>query len=565
MKKSISTEVKKAPQEAKTKAFWQMDDIYRSLVEATSDSIYMVDKKCRYLYVNPKHCSRIGLQPDELTGRNYSEFHSTEETNIFAANVAEVFISGESFQRQYCSQRDSGEFLRTFSPVKTPSGKGKITAVSIISKNITEWKLAEHLYATLAEKSPIGIFIVQDKCFCWANQRFLDNTGYTADDIIGADSLFMVHPNDREHVMLCARAMMRGESASPYEYRVVTKKGSTLWYMGTVTSIEYKYRLATLGCQMDISLQKCAEDALKQSEERSRTIIDSITDAYYEVDLRGNLLLFNEAFMELFGYRQEEMLGQNYKKYVNKKHADIALRTFSQVYKTGKPLNKMEGEIINKNGEVRQVELSVNLARDAQSKPQGFRGIMSDITARQKATEAIRKQAFHDSLTNLANRILFNDRLNMAIKRAKRGQKMVAVMVLDLDNFKDINDRWGHATGDRLLKEAANRLADNVRDTDTVARQGGDEFSVALSSLNTFEEARQIAKKIVASFHQPFHLDLLDACVTISVGIAMYPDHGDDLDSLINKADKAMYEAKNMGRNRYCFYKTTFQERNVSS
>lgn len=532
-----------------------MDDIYRSLVEATSDSIYMVDNKCRYLYVNPKHCSRIGLQPDELIGKNYHEFHSPVETNIFTTDVAEVFKSDVSFQRQYYSHRDGGEFLRTFSPVKTPSDKGKVTAVSVISKNITEWKLAANLYATLAEKSPIGIFIVQNKRFCWANQRFLDNTGYTADDIINADSLFMVHPDDREHVRLSARAMMRGETVFPYEYRIVTKRGNILWYMGTVTSMEYKCQFATLGCQMDISLQKRAEDALKQSEERSRTIIDSIADAYYEVDLSGNLLLFNKAFLELFGYRQEEMLGIPYKRYVDKKHADIAFRAFSQVYKTEKPLNKMDWEIINKNGEVRQVELSVNVACDAQGKPKGFRGIMSDITARRKEEEAIRKQAFHDSLTNLANRILFNDRLNMALRRAKRTQKIVAVIVLDLDHFKDVNDRWGHAAGDLLLKEVANRLADQVRDTDTVARPGGDEFSVALSSLTSIEDARQIVEKIEASFYQPFHLDSIDVYVTASMGIALYPDHGDDLDILIKKADKAMYEAKILGRNRYCFYK----------
>ena len=535
-----------------------MDDIYRSLVEATSDSIYMVDKKCCYLYINPKHCSRIGLQADDLIGRNYSEFHSTEETNRFAADVADIFKSGESIQRQYCSRRDQGEFLRTFSPVKTPSGKGKITAVSIISKNATEWKLAEQLYTTLAEKSPIGIFIVQNKHFCWTNQRFLDNTGYTADDIIGADSLFMVHPDDREQVRRSARSMMRGESFFPYEYRIITKRGDTLWYMGTVTSIEYKYQLATLGCQMDISLQKRAEDALKQSEERSRTIIDSITDAYYEVDLRGNLLLFNKALQKLFGYQKEELQRINFKRYVDKKNADIALRAFSQVYKTGKSLNKMEWEIVNKNGEIRQVDLSVSLVHNAEGKPHGFRGIISDITARCRADEAIRRQAFHDSLTNLANRILFNDHLKMAIKRARRAHKMVAVMILDLDNFKDVNDRWGHAGGDLLLKEVADRLASRVRDTDTVARQGGDEFSVVLSPLSNAEDARQIAEKIVASFCRPFHLDSIDIHVTTSVGIAMYPDHGDDLDTLIKKADQAMYEAKNKGRNRYCFYENPF-------
>jgi diguanylate cyclase (GGDEF)-like protein len=215
----------------------------------------------------------------------------------------------------------------------------------------------------------------------------------------------------------------------------------------------------------------------------------------------------------------------------------------------------MEWEIINKNGEARQVELSVSLARNAQGRPTGFRGIMSDVTARLKAEEAIRRQAFHDSLTNLANRILFNDRLSMAMKRAKRAQKMVAVMVLDLDDFKDVNDRWGHAAGDMLLKEAADRLADQVRDTDTVARQGGDEFSIALSSLNSAEEARQIAEKIVASFYRPFQLDSVNAYVTASLGVSVYPDDGDDVEILIQKADQAMYDAKKQGRNRYAFFK----------
>lgn len=549
------TETKKENRAATSLETRRIVDVCRSLVEATQDSIYVIDRRCRYLYVNPHHLARLGVSAPELIGKPYADYHSAEEAAHFAQDVARVFEKGISFQKEHHSDRDGREFLRTFSPVMTSTaGKNKVTAVSVISKNVTEWKLAEHLYSTLAEKSPIGIFIVQDKRFVWVNRRFQDNTGYTAKDIIGSDSLFMVHQDDREHVRERARAMMHGEAVSPYEYRVVTKKGGILWYVGTVTSIEYKCQRATLGCQMDISLQKRAEDALRQSEERSSLIINSIADAYYEVDLKGNLLLFNDPYLKLFGYRREEMLGLNFKRYVSKKYADAAFRAFTSVYKTRKTLNKMDWEIINKNGESRQVELSVSLVRNAQGEPIGFRGIMSDTTARRKAEESIRRQAFHDSLTNLANRILFNDRLHMSIKRAKRAQKMVAVMMLDLDNFKDVNDRWGHAAGDLLLKEVADRLADQVRDTDTVARQGGDEFSIALSSLNNPQDARRIAEKIVTSFSRPFHLDEVDIKVTTSVGIAMYPDHGDDDDALIKNADKAMYQAKMLGRNRYCFF-----------
>lgn len=541
--------------ESATDTLQQMSDIYRILVETTTDSIYVVDRQCRYLYINPKHCSRIGLVPEEIVGHNYSEFHRPEETQTFAANVAEVFATGSSFQRQYCSRRDGSEFLRTFSPVQPPGSGGTISAVAVISKNITQWKLAEELYATLAEKSPIGIFVVQDRRFQWANRRFLDNTGYGPDEILGSDSLFMVHPDDREHVAHSARAMLQGQAEFPYEYRVVTKQKDVRWYVGTVASIEYKYRRATLGCQMDISLQKRAEEALRQSEERSQTIINSITDAYYEVDRKGRLLLFNDALLKLFGYRREEIAGIPYERYVDQKNALLAVRVFSEVFKTGIPVHKMEWEVFHKSGERRVVELSVNLVRDANGAPAGFRGIISDITERRQAEESIRHQAFHDSLTNLANRILFNDRLIMALKRSKRTRQKTAVMMLDLDNFKDVNDRWGHATGDLLLKNVAHRLALQVRDTDTVARQGGDEFSIVLSSLNSTEDALMIAEKIVASFNRPFSLDGIDVSVTASVGIALAPDHGDTCEDLLKKADQAMYEAKNRGRHRACLYR----------
>jgi diguanylate cyclase (GGDEF)-like protein/PAS domain S-box-containing protein len=530
-------------------------DVCCSLVEATQDSIYVVDRRCRYLYINPHHQARLGVSPLHLTGKSYADYHSAEESNRFAQEVARVFETGASFQKEHHSERDGREFLQTFSPVmSTKAGNSKVTAVSVISKNITEWRLAEHLYTTLAEKSPIGIFIIQDQRFVWINRRFQDNTGYTARDILGADSLFMVHRDDREHVRQSALAMMRGEAVAPYEYRVVTKKGKILWYVGTVTSIEFKCRKATLGSQMDISQQKRAEDAVNQSEERSRSIVDNIADAYYEVDLRGNLLLFNEAYLKLFGYRRAEMLGLNFKRYVDKKHADIATRAFSQVFKTGKPVKKMEWEVLNKSGVPRQVELSVSLIRNAQGKAVGFRGIMSDITLRHKEEESIRNQAFHDHLTGLSNRILFYDRLNMAIKRAKRSHKWVGILMLDLDHFKDVNDRWGHAAGDALLKDVAERLLAIVRDTDTVARQGGDEFCIALPSLSSHHDMVQISEKIIEAFQRPFHLDAGTVIVTTSLGAALYPENGTDFSTLIQKADKAMYRAKNLGRNRYCFF-----------
>ena len=529
-------------------------DIYWNLVEATTDSIYMVDRLCRYMYVNSRHCLRLGLPQDDLVGSYYKDFHTPEETLDFTNNVDEVFKTGLSFQREYHSERDGSDFVRTFSPVRTAASGKKVTAVSIISKNITQWKRAEHLHLTLAEKSPIGLFIVQDDSFQWVNPRFEESVGYKSYEIVGLPSLSLVHEEDRQHVKARAIAMLRGENSLAYEYRIITKKKDILWYMESVTSININGRRATLGSQMDITRQKMAEDALKQSEERSRTIIDTIADAYYETDLAGNSLMFNDALLKLLGYTREEMQRMNYRQYSDKKNSDIAFRVFHQVFKTGNPVIKLDWQIINKKGEKRNVEISVSLVHDIQGKPQGFRGIISDITERHKLDEVIRQQAFYDYLTGLPNRTLYYDRLLMAIKRAKRDKKMIAVIILDLDRFKDVNDNWGHATGDALLRSVSQRILAIVRDADTLARFGGDEFTFILPSIDKKEDALQIARKILKSFKKTFQLGTCDLPITSSLGMAIYPAHGDDIDTLMKKADIAMYRAKARGRNRFCCY-----------
>ncbi|MGA2526283.1 MAG: PAS domain S-box protein [Smithellaceae bacterium] len=659
----------------------QMPDIYRNIVEETSDSIYMVDRDCRYLYVNARYCSRLGLPLKDIIGKTYGNFHSSEDTTSFAADVAEVFQKGLSFQREYRSQRDGNEFLRTIYPIRQPADTGEITAVSVIAKDITQLRHVEQLYGTLAEKSPIGVFIVQDGNIQWSNKKLQESMGYKADELINMPYSHLVHPDDREILKSNSIAMLRGEISLPFEYRVVTKAGEILWHVGTVTSITHNGKRAILGSQMNIDPQKQAElnlrqseeryrtiidtipdsyseqdlkgtniyfndayvnsmgyspeelhnlnyreymdkenaertfriyntvfktrkpvknveierinkkgekrlveisvglirniegkpigfhsvardtterrkkeDALMQSEERYRTIIDTIADAYYEVDLTGNTTIFNDAYLKLYEYSAKEMQGKNYRTYVDKEHAEIAYWVFHQVFKTGKPTKKMEWEIITKSGKKKQVELSVSLIHNAKGNPLGFRGIISDITERHKAEETIRHQAFHDPLTGLANRTLFYDRMHMAFNSAKRGGKMVAVIILDLDNFKGINDNKGHKVGDEVLKSISGRLSKMVRASDTVARYGGDEFTLIIPSLSSEENALIVAQKIVKAFNKPFHLDNGDITVTASIGVAIYPLHGWDIDTLMSKADNAMYRAKAMGRNRYCWY-----------
>ena len=180
---------------------------------------------------------------------------------------------------------------------------------------------------------------------------------------------------------------------------------------------------------------------------------------------------------------------------------------------------------------------------------------IEDITERKKYEEKIQQMAFHDSLTGLPNRKLFSDRLGIVLAQAKRNKKKVGIVMLDLDNFKDVNDTLGHDVGDTLLKAVAERLSGTLRKSDTVARFGGDEFVLIFPDMEIIEEAIQVVQKIIDRFHKPFLIDTHQLVVTTSIGIAVYPKDGMDEEILMKNADIAMYQAKQAGRARYQLYK----------
>jgi len=180
--------------------------------------------------------------------------------------------------------------------------------------------------------------------------------------------------------------------------------------------------------------------------------------------------------------------------------------------------------------------------------------VWRDITEQRRIEEAIRHLAYHDILTGLPNRMLFTDRLVLAIAQAKRHQRIMAVMMLDLDGFKTVNDTHGHHIGDQLLQSVGERLTRTLREGDTLARMGGDEFMVLLPVIKEAANSSQIADKILSAFRQPFFCEGNKLFTSASIGIAVYPADGDDMDTLTKNADTAMYQAKSTGRNQYCLY-----------
>ena len=195
-------------------------------------------------------------------------------------------------------------------------------------------------------------------------------------------------------------------------------------------------------------------------------------------------------------------MGMNYRQYTDKETSKKVFQTFNKVYNTGEPTKGFDWQIIRKDGTKRYIEASVSLQKDSSGKPTGFRGIVRDITERKQIEQQLNHMATHDALTGLPNRMLFMDRLEVALAQSKRNRHKMAVMMLDLDHFKNINDTLGHMVGDQLLKEVGYRLAGILRQNDTVARLGGDEFIILLSDIEQMEDVIGVAKIILKAFQQ---------------------------------------------------------------
>jgi diguanylate cyclase (GGDEF)-like protein/PAS domain S-box-containing protein len=254
------------------------------------------------------------------------------------------------------------------------------------------------------------------------------------------------------------------------------------------------------------------------------------------------------------GYSEEEMIGMNYRVFAAKEDIEVVYRDFSRVYRTGETLRGLFYKFIQKNGNVGYGELSISAIKNETGNVIAFRGIARDFTEHKRLEKELADIATHDFLTGLPNRMLLQDRLNVALAQATRSNTRLAVMMLDLDRFKVINDTFGHSMGDKVLMAAGERLVALVRKSDTVARVGGDEFLVLLPKIASIENAIEVARKILEAFRISFVVNGHKIRITNSVGIAIYPEDGEDVDALLRNADSAMYRVKEHGRDNYELY-----------
>ncbi|MBL8373812.1 EAL domain-containing protein [Accumulibacter sp.] len=305
---------------------------------------------------------------------------------------------------------------------------------------------------------------------------------------------------------------------------------------------------------------------LEHSERLHRFLVERSPDIIYTLDRNGSFIFINGRVEALLGYTPAELLGKHYSVVVHPDDLEHARFAFNERRIGDRASTNVEVRLQTKTQGVRHFEnrtivtiLSAQGLYAAEEGPDdlyfmGTSGVARDITDRKKAEETIAFQAFHDLLTGLPNRILFKDRLGVALTQAKRKGKRVGVMFIDIDRFKLVNDTYGHHEGDELLKCFAQRARSCLRSGDTLARQGGDEFTVLLPDLGAGEDAGVIAAKMLAELKRPFKIAGLDFFTTVSIGISLYPDNGKTPEVLLRNADIAMYQIKSQGKNGYLQY-----------
>ncbi|MGZ5053677.1 MAG: sensor domain-containing protein, partial [Methylobacter sp.] len=371
----------------------------------------------------------------------------------------------------------------------------------------------------------------------------------------------VIHPDDRNKVTQAYTHSLENGQSSGIEYRLRLADGRIKWvreHWRNKFDVSGK-PLSSVGAMQDITEQKQRKDALRVAAATFET-----HDAILITDASANIIRVNRAFQNITGYSSEEVLGKNPRILSSGRH-DKAFYTamWQQLLDTGTWAGEMWDR--RKNGQIYPKWITITAVKDATGQTTEYVAIFSDITNRKQAEEKILHLAFYDALTELPNRRLLQDRISLALTASARSQKYGAILFLDMDKFKTLNDTLGHDVGDLLLTDVAQRILCSVRETDTVARLGGDEFVVLIEEVDgQAEEASQkvalIAEKIRASLATTYQLKGHEYHSSPSIGVNLYRGNEESVDTLLKRADMAMYQAKEAGRNAVRFFDPAMQQ-----
>lgn len=427
---------------------------------------------------------------------------------------------------------------------------GMTGRTAIIQRKNEDLKASEDRYQRLFNDSPLPIWLYDEASlgFLMVNDRAVSHYGWSRRAFLGITVGDLLPPDERP---LFKRGITRQTDEFTREYRHIRHDGSIIDVVVRSSPVRYEGLRARLEVVQDIT-QERENRAQRLLAEK---VFDNSGEAIVITDGEGRILSTNPAFSRITGYRREEVTGRNMRILSSGRHGQMFYQDMWHRLLTD---HQWQGEIWNrrKNGEIYPEWLTVAavLDRDDGGTITHYVGSFSDITEQKAAREQIEFLAYHDPLTRLPNRLLGKDRVHQAIGYAHRYGRRTVVMFLDIDNFKLINDTYGHGTGDALLQEVADRLQHSVREEDTVSRLSGDEFLIVLNNIQDKSAITGICEKLMERLSEAFVFEGGQVAVSVSIGIAVYPDDGTDVDTLLKNADTALYEAKKTGRRTYRFF-----------
>ncbi|HEX8980010.1 MAG TPA: PAS domain S-box protein [Parasulfuritortus sp.] len=530
---------------------------YRAILRTTLDGFWVNDLAGRFLDVNDVYCQMIGYERDQLLAMSIPDLEAEERPEETRAHIERVLATGfDRFQSRH--RRKDGSVLDvevTVNYLPVAGGRMVVFVRDITARKQAESALlaSEERFRSIFENAGTAIaFGDQGGTLINFNTAFQQMLGYPEQRLRGMSFAEFTHPDDLAHERLLLEAVLDGgDDHYRLEKRVVTAEGEIKWTDTSVSAIRDPHGKVNhfIAILTDVTARHLAETTLNLYANVFRHSAEGIVIT----DTDNKIVAVNHAFTRLTGYQQEEVLGENPRILASGK---TPAETYRAMWMSLYAYGYWQGEVWDrhKDGHLYPKWIAITALRDKSGAIINFIGSFTDITERKETEERISRLAHHDALTGLYNRFSLQDRLGQTLLAAQRDGKQVAVMFIDLDHFKTINDTLGHHVGDRLLVEVARRLLGIVRESDIVARLGGDEFVVVLSGIETGMAAVAVAKKVIQELGEPYAVDGYALHSSPSIGISLYPTDGPDEQTLMRNADTAMYHAKAQGRNNFQFF-----------
>jgi diguanylate cyclase (GGDEF)-like protein/PAS domain S-box-containing protein len=543
------------------RALRQSEERFRALVQHSHDGVVVLDPDLGITYASPTVEQIFGRTVDQLLGTNGLALVHPDDLDTAAEALAETSSTiGHRATRRVRAQHANGTWRWVECTAVNLSANDAVQGIVVNVRDVTENAAAEQavrdserLFRSLAQSSPTGVYLMQPSGECtYVNERFQEITGYSAADALGFGWHRLVHPDDRSAVAAVDTTAGIDDQPLQVEFRVVRPDGEVRWVAvntGPMFDDEGRFQ-GVVGTVQDITERK---EATRDSQ-RLTDIFEATHDLVAIADDQGALLYLNRSARQFFeiadhmALEQFDMLAQFGTEMIERLTTEVQPELERDGMWYGElPIQRPDGTVVP-----HRVQLLAHKNDEGHS--EFFSAVLHDISERKAIEHRLAHQATHDPLTGLPNRMLLLDRLDQGLRRARRSHRRVAVLFLDLDHFKVVNDSLGHGLGDRLLIAIAERLQTALRPADTVARFGGDEFVVLCEDLASQNDAIAIAERVNESLSGPFEIDDAEVFVGVSIGIAFPDDNDADPETLIRDADAAMYQAKDRGRARWVVF-----------